>query len=35
MSRSYLHDKEILKRFSFMHPLGKNPHNQRTNVGSY
>lgn len=26
MSRSYLHDKVILKRFSFMHPLGKNPH---------
>ena len=26
MSRSYLHDKEILKRFSFMHSLGKNPH---------
>ena len=26
MSRSYLHDKEILKRMSFMRPLGKNPH---------
>ena len=26
MSRSYLHDKEILKRLSFMHPLGKNSH---------
>ena len=26
MSRSYLRDKEILKRFRFMHSLGKNPH---------
>ena len=26
MSRSYLHDKEILKRFWFAKPLGKNPH---------
>lgn len=26
MSRSYLHDKEIMKRISFVRPLGKNPH---------
>ena len=26
MSRSYLHNTEILKRFSFIHHLDKNPH---------